>query len=401
MKHRRKIGICPNCDTILKPEDNFCGICGQENHDLKVSVGHLLYETVESITHFDTKLYTTVKAIFSNPGKLTLDFLTGKRARHVHPIRFYVFISFVFFLLVNLNADRTIEDPKLKNGFIKLNNKRVIDFLDKTEISKNGFENIQDVLLVNETDSLLANKPLEKLNDATNAELDSLLSSDSLAFTPENRANLLAAIKLINKTNKEEDPQVSVFGNKIIFKNETEKKEFLNLVKGKSDPELDSILNNKGLKSDIFLRFMFRKFSSFDPKNPEQLKALVHGTIKGISIAMFILMPLVAFLLWIFMDRKKYFYEHLIFSIHIHAIYFLFFSLAFLVSFLVKNDNFQNTLLQWITFICLFYLIISLKKVYAKGWISSIFRFFVMSIPYVFIFMFVVVGSLFFGVVSF
>jgi hypothetical protein len=55
---------------MLKPEDNFCANCGQENHDLKVGVGQLLYDVFEGFTNFDTKFYNTAKSIFLNQAKL-------------------------------------------------------------------------------------------------------------------------------------------------------------------------------------------------------------------------------------------------------------------------------------------------------------------------------------------
>ncbi len=155
MKHRRKIGICPNCSTILNAESNYCSSCGQENHDLKVPIGHLIYETIESITHFDTKLVTTLKAIFTSPGKLTLDFLTGKRARHVHPVRFYIFISFVFFLIVNKNADKNFEDENFMKKVENSEKIKVSNLLDSTIIKANKFENIQDVRLLTAADDSL------------------------------------------------------------------------------------------------------------------------------------------------------------------------------------------------------------------------------------------------------
>lgn len=97
-KNRRKVEVCHNCHHILKPEDNFCANCGQENHDLKVGVGQLLYDVFEGITNFDTKFYNTTKSIFSQPGKITKDFLEGRRARYVPPIRLYFLVSFVFFI---------------------------------------------------------------------------------------------------------------------------------------------------------------------------------------------------------------------------------------------------------------------------------------------------------------
>lgn len=108
-KKRRKVEICHNCHTILSLETNFCPHCGQENHDLKVPIGHLAFEVFEGFTHFDTKFYNTMRAIFLSPGKITKDFLEGRRGRYVPPVRLYFLISFIFFLAMDLIVDKITE----------------------------------------------------------------------------------------------------------------------------------------------------------------------------------------------------------------------------------------------------------------------------------------------------
>ena len=81
-RRRRKKGpACPNCGASLRADFEFCPMCGQENHDLRVPFKTFLYEFVENITHFDTKLWNTLKVIFTRPGQLTKDPVEGKRAR--------------------------------------------------------------------------------------------------------------------------------------------------------------------------------------------------------------------------------------------------------------------------------------------------------------------------------
>ena len=108
-KKRRKVEICHNCHTILSLENNFCPHCGQENHDLKVPIGHLAFEVFEGFTHFDTKFYNTMRAIFLSPGKITKDFLEGRRGRYVPPVRLYFLISFIFFLVLDKMVDKVTE----------------------------------------------------------------------------------------------------------------------------------------------------------------------------------------------------------------------------------------------------------------------------------------------------
>jgi Protein of unknown function (DUF3667) len=135
-KKRRKVEICHNCHTILSLENNFCPQCGQENHDLKVPIGHLAFEVFEGFTHFDTKFYNTMRSIFLSPGKITKDFLEGRRGRYVPPVRLYFLISFVFFLGLGSAVDLALENGSkflgdfISSGFI------TIDTDDKTDKPK-------------------------------------------------------------------------------------------------------------------------------------------------------------------------------------------------------------------------------------------------------------------------
>jgi hypothetical protein len=59
-------------------------------------------EAAESIFHFDTKFIQTVTALCFKPGFITSEFIKGKRVRYVAPVRFYIFITFIFFLIISL-----------------------------------------------------------------------------------------------------------------------------------------------------------------------------------------------------------------------------------------------------------------------------------------------------------
>jgi hypothetical protein len=87
---------CLNCGAII--EDRYCTRCGQENLPVKESFGHLFRHFFEDITHYDSKLLTTLKDLLFKPGFLTQEYLQGRRTKYLHPIRMYVFISFVYFL---------------------------------------------------------------------------------------------------------------------------------------------------------------------------------------------------------------------------------------------------------------------------------------------------------------
>jgi len=87
---------CLNCGTIV-PE-RYCTHCGQENTVPHESFGHLVKHFIADIVHFDSKTLNTLKYLLFRPGLLTTEYIKGKRASYVNPIKLYIFISFVFFL---------------------------------------------------------------------------------------------------------------------------------------------------------------------------------------------------------------------------------------------------------------------------------------------------------------
>jgi hypothetical protein len=99
---------CPNCGTPLKPEFEFCPTCGQQSHDLKLPFRHMAYEFFENLTHFDTKVWNTLKSLVV-PGRITNEFLAGKRARHVPPARLYILVSVLFFFVLGSLMNRGIQ----------------------------------------------------------------------------------------------------------------------------------------------------------------------------------------------------------------------------------------------------------------------------------------------------
>jgi hypothetical protein len=101
---KRTIRECSNCGARLAKLHAYCPQCGQANRDLNVPVHHLIEEAVEGIFHFDKKSFQTIWALAFKPGFLTSEFVKGKRASYVAPMKLYVFISFLFFLLLSVSS---------------------------------------------------------------------------------------------------------------------------------------------------------------------------------------------------------------------------------------------------------------------------------------------------------
>lgn len=99
MSHSRERSekICLNCNTPLS--GRFCHVCGQENVEPRESIWSIITHFFNDITHFDGKFFRTVGLLIAKPGFLPLEFINGRRASYLHPIRLYIFTSAVFFLV--------------------------------------------------------------------------------------------------------------------------------------------------------------------------------------------------------------------------------------------------------------------------------------------------------------
>ena len=87
-----------NCQATLY--GRYCHVCGQENLEPKETVWHLVQHFFNDITHFDGKFFSTVKYLLRKPGFLSAEYVAGRRASYLNPIRMYVFTSAFFFIVL-------------------------------------------------------------------------------------------------------------------------------------------------------------------------------------------------------------------------------------------------------------------------------------------------------------
>ncbi len=95
---------------------NFCPQCGQENHHLRITVGRLLVEVAKENLTVDTKAIRSIVPLTIRPGFLTLEFIRGKRASYNRPLRLYLFVSFVYFILTANVPGRDTADIAIENS---------------------------------------------------------------------------------------------------------------------------------------------------------------------------------------------------------------------------------------------------------------------------------------------
>ncbi len=88
---------CANCGALLAGP--FCHECGQEESRRLDSLGSFLRHGVSGLLHLDGITLRSVHDLLFRPGKLTANFLGGRRVRYVQPVQLYLLAAALFFLV--------------------------------------------------------------------------------------------------------------------------------------------------------------------------------------------------------------------------------------------------------------------------------------------------------------
>jgi hypothetical protein len=93
---------CPNCGTQLS--GNFCQGCGQAAHLHVPSAREFLHEFIAHYVALEGKLWKSMALLIFRPGRLTRDYIEGKRVRYIEPLRLYLTFSIIFFAIFKLGG---------------------------------------------------------------------------------------------------------------------------------------------------------------------------------------------------------------------------------------------------------------------------------------------------------
>ena len=258
----------------------FCANCSQAADVHVPTTRELLHELLEGITHSDSRLWRTLRTLWFKPGKLTQEFIAGRRVAYLPPFRLYLVLSIMFFLLMS---------------FVRINN--VVNFDDALKPARPAADA-----------SAPAAQPIKNC-----ADID-------LPGHPAWSARIKHACEATVRDNGE---------------------------------------------------------------------SWVHLVLGTLPKAMFIFLPLIAFLNMLLYWRPRYRYaEQLLFFVHLHAFYF---SIAILM--LLSNEaadswpklggvaGFLSTILGWTLPV---YTVMAMRRVFPRGWLGTAFKavvlFFVYSI---------------------
>ncbi|PCJ92870.1 MAG: hypothetical protein COA50_15185 [Flavobacteriaceae bacterium] len=347
--------ICQNCNTKNELPFKYCPNCGQKNTDGKITFSELWSEFQDSVLNIESRTWRTLKNLFI-PGKLTLEYFSGKHRRYLHPLRLLIVTSVLVIIAMSFqdfqsatNHNYNVKERILKNYERQRLYQIIGNIADSTNtiFPEQQTEIITDTILTMFKDSLLSLLSKHKYGDRYRDSID------------------------LNR--------YAGFGSEHTEK--ISKYDFLN----KNEDELAAIYKKDAGSLE---RLVFKQKAKYI-KDEAQLTAAI---IEHTTWAALLMMPCLALVLYLLNIRHDYYYiEHLIFTFHLHAFSFL------VLAILITGLN----IFPWWTFLMFMviiwiYVFVSMWKVYRQSVGKTLFKFLILSISYGGLFILFLFGTIIF-----
>ncbi|WP_428228497.1 DUF3667 domain-containing protein [Flavobacterium sp.] len=144
----RKDKTCLNCRHVV--EQKYCPNCGQENTDSRKTFHHLFIHFFEDLTHYENAFWKTIRNLLFKPATLTKEYLSGKRLSYLAPVRLYIFISFITFLMIalfpsDIGKNINNNENEISSSLINQDKKEVKDSYKKTHFDLPPMKEIDSV----------------------------------------------------------------------------------------------------------------------------------------------------------------------------------------------------------------------------------------------------------------
>jgi hypothetical protein len=384
---------CLNCEHPLDKSDRFCPNCSQLNSTKKLHFKDLFQEFFAGLIAYDSRLVRTLRVILFQPGKISKEYIAGKRMYYANPFRFYLSVSILFFLLYalltkidsyNVTSENVQNNKNWKinqttdarDGNVKVfNNSSPVQInwtKNENPVSKST-DSITEETLIQEQimDSLAVTS--QKTKEKENARKISLFGSDS---TPLYTQKQLDSIP--DKNNLA--TKFGIFWNYYNKNPETKPIDALN--------ELQHPLTTKNL-------WMYKKVVDLDYfiKNPD---FAFNFFISKLPFVIFFFIPFFAFFIKLLYIRKNRFtyMEHLVFAFHVQSLFFVLLTITILFDYLFNTDLFSNIALLLFAL----YLYKAMRKFYEQGRFKTIVKFMILNTLFSILAMF---AAIFYAFLSF
>ena len=355
---------CLNCGHPLDLSDIYCSYCSQLNSTKKPTLKDFFDELFSNIISYDSRFRKTLSVLVFRPGKITKEYVAGKRMTYANPFRFYLSISFLFFIIwgaiYNFNDVNFNDSDDLK----ELNN-------DGFVISKDGVKIEGDAAL----DSVFSNENSQSL------ALDSLIARSILKDSIKSYKDLYYSEEQLDTLN--------IFYG--LDKRFTLYKRFHTDTKIRKPKEgLDSLNHNV----TRYHKWIYKKAVDTNTIG-DNLGEMIAFFFNQLPFVIFFFLPVFALFVKLLYIRRKFTYtDHLIFLFHTQTMFFVVYGVGIIID-EIFDINYATLIL---TFLFLFYLYKALRTFYNQRRLKTIVKFFILNSIF---FILAFIGAIFAFAISF
>ncbi len=299
---------CLNCGHPLELSDRYCPYCSQANSTKHLSVKDFFEEFLAEIVNLDTRLFRTLYTMVWHPGKISLDFISGKRKSYANPFRLLLSVAIIYFLMLTFSADfdrfdrqgRSASDnvDQVLNWDLNFDTddpdqQSAVAALDTLDLK--GLKNLKnlDSLGIKGLDSV----DVKELDNLGLTGIDSLGLTGSLKAKKQNRDSLILADPRGYLEKIDEKSWLSSTLKRAAF--------FVTLINQDSVYTFEEAAEKYKLENSSENQLAFGIADSYDHLN-RQPGTFLKEFISTVPFAIFFFLPLFTIFLWLFYIRKKY-----------------------------------------------------------------------------------------------
>ena len=329
---------CLNCGAYLRGQ--YCAVCGQRSRSRLISLWELVRDAFGDLFEIDSRLWQTLVPLLIRPGRLTHDYLQGRRARYMPPFRMYLVLSLLFF---------------------------VVAFFDPREDLSLLFEPQPEV----ETEG--AADQADQADQAKQEILDEL-AEDGI---------------VVGDVPEDFEIEDDGFNFKLGGENEYDE----------NDCEMDAS-DVEDMPAWLQRRLTPERLQRVCERTQiDGGRAFVDKLLDNIPAALIVLLPLMAFVLKaLYPLSRRYYVEHLLFFVHFHAFFFLILSLQILFMRLSTLLHIPEALAILTVVVTSFYipvyLFVAMRRVYGQGRFVTFIKYIGLVIAYILGFTATMLGAL-------
>ena len=357
--------LCRNCGEALPGA--YCPGCGQKAGPLRQPAHHFVRDAFLEFFGIDGRFWPTFWALLVKPGRLTQEYLAGRRQTYLRPLRVYLVSTLFFFFLLSLI------DPASRMG-------------DTVFQSSDLSDSVRVADQIARLDSLL--DPAMPALDNERAEVAEARQAVGRSAPGSERSAAQATLK---------SARLELEGDSLGLLEDRPRRELQRAVLATLPP--DSLIVLDGLEGAANL--IYPDSSSFfsgedeswlirnealsgmsgaptDAQRRQNLIRFLRSAIGQVPTVLFLILPIFALLLKVLYARRGWYYsEHLIFGLHTHAFAFLVFCLVTLgiLALTGMPGGAGRSAVGWMVVALLvtipIYFYIAQKRVYGQGWIKT------------------------------